>query len=371
MSRPSLLVSLCAALALVPAGIPGADARPGTRGPEDGATVPPSTAASGPAGVTSGPAADVGSHLVVITGLSGTDEFREEFHELGSRLVAAAGEMGLPASQIVWLAEDPAADPERIDGRADRETIEAELRRLASDAAPDARLMIVLIGHGSAQAGRARFNLPGPDMTAEDFGVLLELFADRPVALVNAASASGAFIAPLAGPNRTIIAATRDARQDNRTVFPRFFVEAFESGTADLDKNGRVSLLEAYRHARQEVSRFYENDGLLLSETSLLEDDGDGEGSAEPDPGTADGAVAGRWFLAPPAAAVSDTAPDDPELQRLLERKVELEESIAALRLRRDSMDPDAYQAEMESLLVELARTDRAIRDLGGGGGGR
>jgi len=347
-------------------------------GPGDGPThaatpaaVTTATAATPTATTVAFPGADVGSHLLVVTGLGGTEEFREEFHGWAARLVDAARAMGLPESQVTWLAEDPAADPARIDGRADRETVEAELRRLASATAPDDRLLIVLIGHGSAQAGRAGFNLPGPDLTAEDFGALLDLFATQPVALVNAASASGAFIGPLAGPNRTIITATRDARQDNRTVFPRFFVEAFESETADLDKNGRVSLLEAYRHARQEVARFYENDGRLLSETALLEDDGDGEGSAEPDPGTADGAVAGRWFLAPPTAAVGDTDGDDPELQRLLDRKAELEERIEALKLRRDSMDPDAYQEEMEDLLVELARTDRAIRELGEGGGER
>lgn len=311
--------------------------------------------------------ADVDSHLVVITGLGGTEEFGRQFAEWATRLVDAALAMGLPPEQVVWLAEDPGTDPERIDGRADKETIESELRRIAAATATDDRVLIVLIGHGSGQPGRARFNLPGPDMTPGDLGALLDLFATQPLALVNAASASGAFIGPLSGPNRVIITATRDLRQDNRTVFAGFFVEAFESATADLDKNGRVSLLEAYRHAREQVTRFYENDGRLLTETSLLDDDGDGEGSSEPDPATSDGAVASRWFLAPPTAAVGDVADDDPELRELLERKADLEDRIEALKLRRDSMDPAAYQEEMERLLVELARTDRAIRERGGG----
>lgn len=315
--------------------------------------------------------ADPGSHLLVITGLAGTEEYRREFHDWARRLVDAAREMGIPDSQVRWLADRPEADSERIDGRADQETIDAELRRLAAGTSSDDRILIVLIGHGSGPPGRAGFNLPGPDMTPDDFAALLDLFTGRQVALVNAASASGSFVAPLSGPDRTIITATRDARQDNRTVFPGFFVEAFESDTADLDKNGRVSLLEAYRHARQQVVRFYENDSRLLTETSLLDDDGDGEGSSEPDPGSADGAVASRWFLAPPAAAIGGAPTDDPELEGLLERKAELEERVQLLRLRRDGMDAAEYQRQLEELLVELARTDRAIRDRGGEGGQR
>ena len=59
-------------------------------------------------------------------------------------------------------------------------------------------------------------------------------------------------------------------------MFPRFFVEAFAADVADLDKDGRISVLEAYNYASREVKRFYEDEGRMLTETSQLEDNGDG-----------------------------------------------------------------------------------------------
>ncbi len=62
--------------------------------------------------------------------------------------------------------------------------------------------------------------------------------------------------------------------------------------------------------------------------------------------------------------------PDDasPELRALLTKKAELEERIAALRAKRTSMAADAYQKELEALLLDLARTDSELRKIRGGG---
>ena len=43
-----------------------------------------------------------------------------------------------------------------------------------------------------------------------------------------------------------MIAATDSVAQRFDTVFPEYFVKAFEEDAADLDKNGRVSLWEAF-----------------------------------------------------------------------------------------------------------------------------
>ena len=54
---------------------------------------------------------------------------------------------------------------------------------------------------------------------------------------------------------------------------------------------------------------------------------------------------------------------DDPELAALYSEKAELERRIAALRAQKDAMDPALYDQELETLLVELALTTRAIRE--------
>jgi hypothetical protein len=312
-------------------------------------------------------------NLLIVTGLSGEEARKQIFHEWAVALILAAEEsLDVPPDRIVYLAEEVAIDPARIDGRSTAENIEATLRDLAERVAPADRLAIVLIGHGSARGGESRINLPGPDLTAADFARLLDLFPTQAVAVVNTTSASGDFVAALSAPNRAIITATRDGRQNNATVFARYFVAAYGEDLADLDKDERVSLLEAYEYAVREVQRFYESEGRMLTETALLDDNGDGEGSHEPGPDSSDGLLARRFFLngdrrAAATASSPDTpTTDDPELRALYERKQALEQRIEELRRIKETMDPEVYMTELESLLVDLALTEREIRDRGG-----
>jgi len=311
------------------------------------------------------------SHLVVIVGAAGGDVYREVFHNWAVQLIdAAAGPLGLTPEQITYLGEDPELDPQRISARSSRENVEATLTRLASESGPDDQIFIVLIGHGSGAGERSRFNIPGRDITALEYDAMLDLFVTQEIGFVNTASASGDFAAVLSGPNRVIVTATRDARQNNQTVFPRFFVEAFAQDVADLDKDERISLLEAYTYASREVKRFYEDDGRMLTETSQLEDNGDGKGSYEPLPAEADGALARRMFLDNPMntfnAAAGPTT-DDPELRALYVDQRGLREQIEGLKILKDSMDPELYATELEQLLVALARKGQEIRARGGG----
>ena len=50
----------------------------------------------------------------------------------------------------------------------------------------------------------------------------------------------------LAGPGRIVLTATDSAAQQFETVFPEFFLKAFDDPAADEDKNGRVSIWEAF-----------------------------------------------------------------------------------------------------------------------------
>ncbi len=341
-------------------------------------SAPPAAALDhAPRRITSPQLADRNSHLVIISGLSGEQKYRESFHEWAVSLITAAEEvMGIPPARITYLAEDIEHDPERIDGRSTAATIEASLRNLAARAEPHDRITIVLIGHGSTRGGKSRINLPGPDLTAADFARLLDLFPEQTVALVNTTSSSGDFVAALSGPNRAIITATRDGRQNNETVFAGYFIEAYSQDVADLDKDDRVSLLEAYNYAIAEVQRFYDSEGRMLTETALLDDNGDAEGSHEPKPAEGDGSLSRGFFLAgDPGFAASELQPggaqsDDPELRTLYQQKLALEQRIEALRRIKDTMDPDVYMTELESLLVDLALTERAIREKGGASGG-
>jgi hypothetical protein len=303
------------------------------------------------------------SHVVVIVGLGGDHDNAERFHAWAVRIVdAARGRYGVPASHVVYLGDDPARDPARLTGRATRDTISRAFTDLAARARPGDRVLIVLIGHGaSATPGAARFNISGPDVSASEFARLLDHLAAQSVTFVNTASASGGFLAALAGTDRTIITATRTEAERNQTRFGGFFGEALESDDADNDKDGRISMLEAFVYTRARVSASYEQDGQLLTEHAMLDDNGDGTGTDTPGQPGGDGALARTQFLS--GGAASGTTTDSPELRALLDQRSALETRLAALKEAKASMDASQYQRDLEALLLELARVGRAIRE--------
>jgi hypothetical protein len=146
-------------------------------------------------------------------------------------------------------------------------------------------------------------------------------------------------------------------------MFGRFFVDAYAGQGADSDKNGAVSLLEAYTYAAREVDRWYKEQNRLVTEHAQLDDDGDGKGTPAPDGRTGDGMVAKLFLLGggAPAAVASN-----PALKALYDEKRELEGRIETLRGMKAKMDPATYDKELEKLLVELALKNQAIKKLEG-----
>lgn len=307
-------------------------------------------------------------HVLVVTGLGGEPRFRDTFHRWSVMILDAARErFGVPPERMIYLGERVETDPARIRARSTRENVEAAFQELAQRSRPGDRVLVVLIGHGTAAGGESRFNLPGPDPSAAEWAALLDRLAGREVAFVNTASASGDFIPALSQEGRIVVTATRSGREQNETVFGGYFAEALSRPEADLDRDGEVSILEAFEYARQEVARFYREQNRIQTEIALLDDNGDGVGSRAPGVDGEDGARAGRFRMGTSGARVAERAAADPALAALLEQRRALEDRIAALRGRRASMNEAAYERELEDLLVELALVSREIRERGGG----
>ena len=302
-----------------------------------------------------------GTTLVVITGIGGEPRFDERFHTWAATLMDAASDRyGLPDADIVYLAADPERDPERARSRSTRENVLKALNELASSQS-DALLFVVVIGHGSFRDGVSKVNLPGPDMTAQDFAAALEPFGERPVVIANLASASGEFVGALSGPGRVVVTATKSGLERNLSVFGQFFVAAFVGDDADIDNDGRLSVLEAFTYARREVERAYDREQKLLTEHAVLDDNGDGKGSAEPGFDREDGRLAATLRLT--GSTRVPAAASDPALAGLYDKKAELEQSIAELRRNKESFAKEEYEDRLEELLIELALANRAIRE--------
>ncbi len=299
------------------------------------------------------------THVIIVTGASGEPQYSAAFHAVGSSLVdALVSKHGMTADDITYLAEDPVRDTRRIDGKSSKQELAQAISRVAARSGE--RVMLVLIGHGSHSGSDSRFNLPGPDLTAGELDVMLEPLKSKQVAVVNAASASGDFVPVLSRPNRIVITATKSSQERNQTLFPQYFVAAFTTAGADADKDERVSLLEAFTYAKREVARAYETDSRLPTEHAILDDDGDRKGSDTPDPRAGDGAAARRFVVGGRSATV---AAQTGAASALVRRKEQLEAQVDSLRRRKDAMAADAYDRELERLLVDLARVNQSIRE--------
>jgi len=291
------------------------------------------------------------AHLLVVTGVSGDDDHAKEFHDWAAKLIdAAKTKDGLTDANITYLAERTEIDP-RVKARSTKEGVEKAFADMAAKVRPGDEVVIILIGHGSFDGKIAAFNLPGPDLTATDWAALVGKLNGARIAFVDLSSSSGAFLQPLSGPGRTVMTATKTGGERLEPKFGRYFVEAFADAAADADRNGHVSMLEAFNYANNKVAKDYEQGGLLRTEHAAFEDG-------------AEGKIAGTMFLtAHPSDGGLAVDRSNPQLSALADEREAIQKQIDALKLQKDSIEPAKYDAEMEKLLTQLALKTKAIRD--------
>jgi Peptidase C13 family len=302
--------------------------------------------------------------LLILVGLAGDPEHGELFHKWGGELAEAAGKLGVPADHVVYLVDQPAEGEARVSGKATVEEIGKTFDKFAKLATADDAVYVVLIGHGSYDGKTAKFNLPGPDISAADFNTQFRKLPTKQIVFVDTTSASGPFVNDLSGPSRVVIAATRNGAENFSTLFGGYFVDALTGDEADADKNRRVTMLEAFQFAKAAVQRAYDKEGLLATEHAVLDDNGDRAGSTDPSTAGPDGKVAS--LLAIGSAADAASLPTDPKLRALVLEQRDMEHRVESLRLLKESMDPAKYQSELEKLVTDLALKTREIRTLEG-----
>lgn len=289
-------------------------------------------------------------HFLVVAGVGGDEEHVKQFNTWSIAALDAAKKQGVLPANTTYLGESVDQSGGRMKARATRENVTKAFADIAERAKPDDQIFILLIGHGSFDGRTAAFNLPGPDLSAADYATLLDRFKTQRVAFVNTASSSGGFLEPLGGPARTIVTATRTGGERNETRFPQYFVEALGAEAADRDRNGRVSVQEAFDYAANKTKTTYEQSGQILTEHATLDDSSEGK-------------LASTLYLAPERSRTAAAQSADPALRALLEQRDALERQVNDLRLRKDSMPAEQYEEQLEKLVTDLALKTRAIRD--------
>jgi len=292
-------------------------------------------------------------YAVIISGAAGGEKYAEQQQAWRAQLATALStRFAFPSDNIVLLDEESTGS-----SRSDAVNVRRVLGDLRRRLTRDDTLLIVLLGHGTFDGADAKFNLAGPDLSAGEWKAMLDGIPGRLV-LVNTTESSFPFIEELSQRGRVIITATDSVAQRFATVFPEHFVRVLSEPAADLDKNGRLSIWEAFTAASAGVKAYYEQRGQLSTERPLLDDDGDRKGREAEAPGE-DGTLARSLYLDEPAApAVTGGA----ARAALEQERASLEAQLEALKSRKDAMPEAEYQAELEQLLVQLAKVTRQIR---------
>jgi hypothetical protein len=309
-------------------------------------------------------------YALIVTGASGGESYAEKYAKWRAAFVETLrGRFHYDPQRLIVLAEPLRPGSGQAlrpgSGQADegvrpatRENVRAALADLRKRMTKDDQLLVLLIGHGTSLDGdEAKFNLVGPDLSASEWSDLLRPIPGRLV-FVNTTSASFPFLRKLSAKGHVILTATDAAAQQFETVFPEFFIKAFDDQAADLDRNNRVSIWEAFTYASAGVRQWFEQKGQLPTERPLLDDTGAGIGREAQNPGT-DGAIARVTYLEPEAAL---ELPSDSALAGLIRRRADLETQLEELKARKESTAPDQYEADLEKLLVEIARLSAQIR---------
>ena len=287
------------------------------------------------------------TYYLAVAGLGGTPEYESQFVKWTSELQHELDGNG-PSTHVTTLS-GPAAT---------REALQENLSHLAAQIKRDDSFGLFLIGHGSFDGADYKFNLPGPDISAQELAALLNRIPATRQLVVNMTSCSGASVQALAKKDRVVIAATKSGTEKNATVFPRYWIDALRDPAADTDKNGAITTLEAFRYATHKTAAYYESEKLLATEHAMMTDAGTAKAVRDPNAENGQGLLAARFAVIRPEAEAKNTTPGK---QRLVSKKEDLEAQIDRLKYSKAAMPPDEYKQQLTALLLELARTQAEI----------
>lgn len=291
--------------------------------------------------------------VMIINGAGGEEEYTELFAKWGGDLAKA---FGGNAAEMVHVTNKP----EDIDGR---KIVESTLKKWVEK--PSGEIWVLLVGHGTFDGKVAKFNLVGNDASDADFKHWLKPHRG-PLVFINTSSCSAPFIRTLSGPNRVVATATKSGYEQNFCRFGGYLAAALGNAEADLDKDGAVSVLEAFLISSRQAGEFYRENDRLVSENALLDDNGDGMGTPADwfrgvrtqkkakGKSSADGKLSRLVFPVIPPAEKGIPAP-------LRKKRLAIEVKIETLRSLKKTLDAEVYYRDLEKLFLELATTNDEI----------
>ena len=257
-------------------------------------------------------------HVLIIGGTAGEKSFYDAFWNATSRFhQLLTDDYGYTPEQITFLFEDMDASGESgiVDTESKREQVLAAFTELTETIQPSDRFLLFMLGHASRTGrGDLKFNLRGRDITEAEYVTLINgIPAERQI-LIFGFPYSGKLVPQLSKTGRIIL--TSNSPNEGYSLqagFGNVFVDAFSAAANDTDRNGDISLLEAFLSLQTRTKAFYEKDGNVQSEHPHLDDNGDGNATRNLTTAreeTDDGTLAEKTFLGTRRSALQNLPPE-------------------------------------------------------------
>ncbi len=281
-------------------------------------------------------------YYVTVSGLGGEPDYEQRF-------TANAVEL-----DKIFKAASSAHVYTLTGSQATKARLSETMAIIARQAKPEDDLIVTLIGHGSYDGVEYKFNLVGPDVSASELAGMCDRVQSRRQLIVNTTSASGGSVAALQRAGRGVIASTKSGTEKNATVFARYWVEALEDPTADVDKSDAISAIEALTYADKKTAAFYETQKRLATEHAVFEDTGRGEAVKVNAAQGRQGALLASLTVV--RIGTAQAAMSDPAKRELMMKKEELEQKIDVLKYQKAAMEPGEYKKQLTDALLQLAK---------------
>lgn len=203
------------------------------------------------------------SYALLVGGIAGQEPYGQWYKDWLARFQTyLTKEAGVPAPNVTALLGDAATT----------DAITGAIGKIAQRAKPQDQFILFIVGHGENINKIPTLTLKGPDLTADQLAAALAAVPAKSQVILNFSADSGDFLKRLISPNRANMTAT-SPNEIKDPVFPEFFLRGLESKRADADKNGTITLLEAYNwaveHTAQWIAHWEQTGDPMQSDTIM------------------------------------------------------------------------------------------------------
>ena len=259
-------------------------------------------------------------YVLILGGVGGEKSYYDQFWSGTSRFYQLlTQEYGFSPDQIHYHFEDEGSIPGLVTSEAKREPVLQTFAQLAEKIQPSDRFILFMVGHASRNASGIKFNLPGRDISQQEYTDNINKIRAEQQLLVFGFPYSAGIVQGISAEGRIIITSS-SVREGyaSQAGFGDLFVDAFSESSADTNADGTISILESFNWLQIRIDDWYERDGAIQAEHPHLDDNGDGRASRDDVTTKGEGKLAEKTYLGkrktplpPPEQNVSD--PNDKE----------------------------------------------------------